>query len=176
MISIIGTVAVRILMAPLLMLMVSCSGLRSTPEPLSVSEGCERLKEVIGEYPDRFASLKKTMKTHYGMHSWRAKLVFPGAKCEIIEWAGGATSYTCLWKRDSQVSAQAVYQKYQPIVERCLGEHWAMNENATKSGEQTVFSRRGQARVSMRYFRNRKSWWTSLGVGDVIKNRKAEVK
>ena len=156
------------------LLMTACSGLFSKNEPLSKSEACEHINELIAAHPNKFADQKKIRRVHRMMSSWTAESPFPLARnCKVLKWSGGLHGFVCKWDaKKGMETAKADYLEGQRIIQSCLGNDWQEETNTTKSGgEHTRFSKAdSKTIVSIRYFRQSRgilrNWFTALYIGD----------
>lgn len=156
------------------LLMTACSGVTSKKEPLSESEACKSLNELIAAHPNKFTEQKKTMRVHKTMHSWTAQSPFPlASNCQVIMWSTGLHGFVCKWNsKNGLETAKADYLEGQRIIQSCLGNDWQEETSTTKTGgERARFSKSGsETIVSIRYFKGSRgilrNWYTTLYVGD----------
>ena len=156
------------------LLMTACSGLSSTKEPLSESEACEHINELIAAHPNKFVEQKKTKRVHRMMSSWTAESPFPLARnCKVLRWSEGLHGFVCKWDaKKGMETAKADYLEGQRIMQSCLGNDWQEETNTTRTGgEHTRFSKSdSKTIVSIRYSRQSRGilrkWFTALYIGD----------
>jgi hypothetical protein len=156
------------------LLMTACSGLTSKKEPLSESEACEHLNELIAAHPNKFAEQKKTMQVHKTMHTWKVQSPFPlASNCQVMKWSSGLHGFVCKWNsKGGMEEAKADYLKGQQIIQSCLGNDWQEQTSPTKTGgERAHFSKSdSETVVSIRYFKGTRgilrNWHTVLYIGD----------
>jgi len=156
------------------LLMTACSGLTSKKEPLSESEACEHLNELVAAHPNKFAEQKTIKRVNRKMNSWTVPSPFPLAKkCMVLEWSTGLHAFVCKWDSKSGMeTAKADYLEGQRMIQSCLGNDWQEETSATKTGgERARFSKSGsETVVSIRYFKGSrgilKNWFTALYIGD----------
>ena len=162
----------------------ACAIFTPTAKPLTGSEVCEKLNEVIADHANDFKQLKGSRKSSgrvRNMQIWSADRVFPLARdCQIWEWGSGLTSYTCSWQESGEVKAKVNHDKGADLVGQCLDEQWQSSYVDTQSGGgRTLFYQPGNKTVvSVRYFKESRTilenWKTTLYIGDES-NLKAEV-
>ena len=165
------------------LMLTACSSLAPVKEPISETEACSRLNELIADHPNKFVKHKKNKRPTRRVTIWSATAPFPTANnCEVWEWSSGLHGFVCDWiGKDGMESAKADYQEAQQIIRNCLSEPWQAESHSTTSGGQnTVYSKVGSKTiVSIRYFQETnsimKNWHTVLYIGD-RSNLKAKVK
>ena len=163
-----------------ILMFAACAGTPETEATLSDAETCDKIKQVIAEYPSKYASFRQGAKTNNPLQQadiWNAETFFPGTECQVWEWANGLANYSCQWRESGEESANAIYDEHKPKLGKCLGDEWSGSEKQTPNGRQTLYHKHGQKVViSMRVFQDRRAllspWWTSLEIGDPIKTVK----
>ena len=139
------------------LLVTACSGFSSKKEPLSESEACKKLNELIAAHPNKFAEQKTIKRVNRKMNSWTVPSPFPLAKnCMVLEWSTGLHGFVCKWDSKSGMeTAKADYLEGQRMIQSCLGNDWQEETSVTKTGgERARFNKSGsKTGVSISYFR-----------------------
>ncbi len=155
----------------------ACAGQPLEKAPVATKKSCDRLRQVIADYPSQFASFRRgapSSNPWQNANIWKATPLYPGTDCQVLGWAKGRSDYFCQWKESDQEAALTAYERYTPEIRSCLGDEWKISEPQAKTGKETMFrSQSTKAVVSIRFFQDTrrpfsKPWYTSMVVGDQV--------
>lgn len=160
--------------------------------PVAAEEAsiCGSLYRVIDQADGDFKDIRLNVAVDPLVNRWDTKPIFPDSDCDVLDWGGGRTTYSCVWPESDQAKARNNYEENIRTARRCLGPDWHSSEQAGKTGKLTVFykvdddhgrdrddirdhddRRDDDTKIELRYFQERAPstmWQTSVTIGDRI--------